>query len=206
MVEKMAWICYNILMTLPIRTLLEYPKFLAFALCILLSTLLLESGFFEQFGESLSAHGYIAIFIAGLMFSFGFTAPFAVGLFLAMAHNVDIYSGALVGGFGAFLSDLFIFEFVRFSFHDEIHKFRSTDLYLFFHKLMHHEKMPPTLRTYLLWSVAGIVIASPFPDEISISLLSSVTDLDAKRFAVICLVLNMAGVFVMLAIGKATIG
>ncbi len=202
----MAWICYNIQMTFPVRTLLEYPKFLALALCILLSTLLLETGMFVQFGAALSSHGYAAIFIAGLMLSFGFTAPFAVGLFLALAQGVNIYYASLIGGFGAFLSDLFIFEFVRFSFHDEIHKFRSTDLYLFFHKLMHHEKMPPTLRTYLLWSVAGIVIASPFPDEIGISLLSSVTDLDAKRFAAICLVLNMAGVFVMLAIGKATIG
>ena len=202
----MAWICYNVMMTQPIRVLLEYPKFLALLLCIGLSSLLLGTGVFEQFGESLVGHGYLAIFLAGVLLSFGFTAPFAVGLLLAIAHDVSIYPAAALGGFGAFLSDLFIFEFVRFSFHDEIHKLKSTRPYKLIHGLIHHDRVPPAVRMYLLWSVAGLIIASPFPDEIGITLISSVTSLDTKRFAALCFVLNTLGAFVLLAIGKAMVG
>ncbi len=193
-------------MTQTIKHLLGYPKFFALILSCALAYMLFSTGVLEMFGESLNGYGYFSIFIAGLLFSFGFTAPFAVGILLAMAHNIDPYLGALIGGFGAFLSDVFIFEFVRFSFHDEIHHFRSTRMFQVLHALVHHERVPAIVRMYLLWSFAGIIIASPFPDELGITLISSVTSLDTRRFGVLCFVLNVIGILIILEIGKLAIG
>lgn len=192
-------------LTKPIQQILEYPKFLALLLCCGLSYLLFSTGVLDIFTNTLTGHGYIAVFIAGLMFSFGFTAPFAVGLLLALSDNVDPYLAAAVGGLGAFLSDLFIFAFVRFSFHDEIHKLRATSAYQWIHAILHHERIPKIVRMYLLWSFAGIVIASPFPDELSVTLISSVTSLDTKWFGILCLLLNTVGVFVVLGLGRLVV-
>jgi hypothetical protein len=192
-------------MTQHIRAILEYPKFLALLLSCLLAYMLFHTGVLEIFGHSLAAHGYIAIFIAGLLFSFGFTTPFAIGLFLAMAQDVNPYAAALVGGLGAFMSDLFIFEFVRFSFDDEIHRMRCTRWYAALHTLVHHERVSERMRRYILWSIAGLIIASPLPDEFGVTLISSVSTIDARRFSVICFAFNTLGIFTMLMIGKVAV-
>ena len=59
------------------------------------------------------------------------------------------------------------------------------------------------MRGILLWSFAGIVIASPLPDEFGVTLVSSVSTMRPRQFAVLCFLLNTAGIFVIFLIAQS---
>lgn len=157
-----------------------------------------QQGAFDVLPEILNGRGYISMFLAGILFSSGFTAPFAVAIFIEMADRVDPIIGALIGGVGALLSDLTLFECARISFHDEIHRLKSTAIMQWLHRMIHHETVSEHLRMAILWSFGGLIIASPLPDELGIMFLSSVESVDRKLFMLLCLPLNTLGILVIL--------
>jgi hypothetical protein len=73
------------------------------------------------------------------------------------------------------------------------------------HEKLHHENFPEKLRKYLLWSFAGIIIASPVPDEFGVALVSSLTTINKKAFAILSLIANMSGILLMI-LGSKLIG
>lgn len=180
------------------KTYIQYPKLLLLCCTFILAYVLYQMGLFDILPQYLHGHGYISMFLGGLLFSFGFTTPFAIAIFIAMADEVNPVLGALAAGFGAVLSDITIFEFIRFSFLDELHKLRTTAVFRWMSEKLHHESVPERIRQYILWSVAGIVIASPLPDEIGVTLLSGVTEIKPRPFAVACFTCNTVGIFILL--------
>lgn len=186
------------------KNLLQYPKFLLLMCSFVLAYVFFEFGFFHGVTVFLNQGGYVATFLGGLLFSFGFTTPFAIGFFLEVAHDVNPFIAAPLGGVGALLADLLIFQIVRNAFfEDELHRFRTTRIFRYFYHLLHHRGLTETIRTYILWSFAGLIIASPLPDEIGVSLLSGVTDIEERKFAVLCYALNTLGIFLMLTAARA---
>src|SRR3989338_7198742 len=186
------------------KNILQYPKFLLLLCSFALAYVLFDQGFFHGITIALNQRGYTATFLGGLLFSFGFTTPFAIGFFVEVAHEVNPFVAAPLAGIGAFLADLIIFEIVRNAFfEDELHRFRTTRIFRFFYRALHHRGLTERLRTYILWSFAGIIIASPLPDEIGVSLLSGVTDIEERKFGVICYVFNTLGIFAMLMAARA---
>jgi len=129
--------------------------------------------------------------------------PFAVGMFVEAAHRVDPFLAALIAGAGAFLSDMGIFAIARFSFHDELHRLSSTRMMQMLHTFMHHDRVPEKLRHYLLWSVVGLVVASPLPDEIGLTLLSGVSSIQGRKLGVLCFLLNTVGILLILLAVRA---
>jgi hypothetical protein len=182
----------------------EYPKLLFLcAVSVGANALYLAGGldFLHKVSES---QAYIAVFVGGMLFSFGFTSPFGIGVLLEIGHVVHPVLGALLGGLGAVLVDLVIFRAVRFEFfHEEINRIKNTRLLLRIHGILHHEKFPQKLREYLLWSFAGLVIASPLPDEFGVLLVSSFSDIKPRTFALVCFLCNSAGVFMFLLGSRA---
>lgn len=176
-----------------------YPKLLILCLCTIAAYVVYAYGGLRWLDDIPVSGEYLAVFIGGLLFSFGFTSPFGIGVFLEIGHKVDPILAGLLGGLGALLSDLVIFEIMRFElFHDEMHRIRSSRIVVWAHKVLHHEKFPETIRRYLLWSFAGIVIASPLPDEFGVALVSSLTDIRARSFALLCLTFNTLGIILLL--------
>ena len=184
----------------------KYPKLFVLGCSFILAYALFQEGAFELLPSLFNAHGYISMFLAGLLFSFGFTTPFAIGIFVELSDTVDPVLGALIAGCGALLSDLTIFEIARFSIRDELRRLAGTGWARWLiHSVFNHERLSQRLRLYLLWSIAGIVIASPLPDEIGVTLLSGVSRLNAKQFALLCYAFNTAGIAVIL-FGARTLG
>lgn len=181
-----------------IKALLEYPKFCCLLLSCVLAYILFQVGAFDILVTTLNGHGYVSVFLAGLLFSFGFTTPFAIAIFVELAPDVHPVLAALVGGLGAVIADMGMFEFARFSFHDEIVRLKRTRPFRWVHTLFHHPGISDTLRTYLLWSFAGLIIASPLPDEFGVSLLSGVDEIDDRRFAALCYIMNCLGIFAVI--------
>jgi uncharacterized membrane protein YdjX (TVP38/TMEM64 family) len=117
---------------------------------------------------------------------------------------VNPFVGGILGGLGSLIADLMIFEVMRFEFfHDELHRIRSTAVVQKIHAVLHHERFPKKLREYLLWSFAGIIIASPLPDEFGIILVSSLTDIKERSFALFCFIINSIGITLMLMASSA---
>jgi hypothetical protein len=182
---------------------LRYPKLFLLACSFVLAYALYMQGVFDMLPELLNGHGYISMFLGGLLFSFGFTTPFAIAIFAAMSGLVNPLLGALIGAVGAMVADMFIFQFIRVSFMDELRQLKTSALFRWFRDRRHRESVPERMRQYVQWSVAGILIASPLPDELGVSLLSGLTEIKSKPFAIACYFMNATGILIMLLVSQA---
>ncbi len=183
--------------------IIYYPKLLLLTCSFMLAYLLYHFGYFDMLEETLNGHGYVSAFVGGLLFSFGFTSPFGIAILVEIAPHINPLLAALIAGFAAFLVDFVIFELLRFSaFHDEIHRLRETQWFMQLHRLFHHESISERVRLYLLWSFAGLIIASPLPDEIGVSVVSGITNINTRTFALLCLTCNSLGILIILLLAR----
>src|SRR5262245_26388200 len=98
----------------------KYPKFTVLILIFVLAYLLVEGAQAEAFKLWVMQFGWLGIFVTGIMYSYGFTAPIATATFLLIAKDYPFVATALVGGLGSLLGDLLIFKLLRSEFMDEI--------------------------------------------------------------------------------------
>ena len=175
----------------------RYPKFLLLFITFLLAYLIFSGRNSLPFHELIISLGYPGIFFAGLLFSYGFTAAPATSILLILAEHQNIYAAAAIGGFGALISDLIIFNFVRASFADEIEKLSKEKAVV---NLNYYTS--GVFQKYFLPVLAGFIIASPLPDELGVALIASVKSISTRIFLIMSYVLNTAGIFVILLIGN----
>lgn len=177
----------------------NYPRLCLLMFCFLFAYALYYAGMFHWIHGVVNGYGYVTVFIGGLLFSFGFTTPFGVAVFVEMAGDVNPFLAAPIAGFGAFLTDLLLFDFIRISaFHSEMQRLRASRFFQFFHTLLHHESVSEKMRQYLLWSFAGFILASPLPDEFGVSLVSGVLQVKPRIFSMMCFLCNTVGIFLIL--------
>lgn len=176
---------------------IKYPKFLLLFLTFLAAYIFLYGESYSPLRNYIVSLGYIGAFLAGIMYSYGFTAAFATSIFLILSKHQNIFAAALIGGIGSLFADLVLFEFIRHSFRDEIDKLAKEKLIIKIHSLM-----PQIIKKYMLPIMAGIVIASPLPDEIGVPLIASIRTFSVRAFSLISYTLNTAGIFFILYIGN----
>lgn len=140
--------------------------------------------------------GYFGTFLAGILYAYGFTAAPATSILMILAKQQNIIFTGVIAGVGALTGDMLIFKFIKHSFKDEIKKL-SKENFIIHIKTM----MPKPIKKYLLPTIAGILIASPLPDEIGVSMLAT-TKISTKIFSILSYTLNTAGIFLILIIGK----
>jgi len=179
----------------------KYPKLLILALSIIAAYFIFTNPFIIEKLSRLNSLSYHVSFIAGLLYAIGFTSPIAVGFFLT-ASPANILAAALLGGLGAMLADLLIFKIIRISFMDEFTRLEKTKplkeaRYLMDKYIGHHIKI------YLLYGIAGIIIASPLADEIGVIMLAGLTKIKPIPLAIISYIMNSLGILVILLIGAA---
>jgi uncharacterized membrane protein YdjX (TVP38/TMEM64 family) len=177
---------------------LKYPKILALLITIILAYFIFSNQIIKDFMANLSAYNlsYLGIFIAGLLFSFGFTAPFSAGFFITLNPS-NIWLAGIIGGLGAMCSDLLIFKLIRFSFKDELKKLKKEKISKEIENLV-NKTLGNKIRIYIMYAIAGITIASPLPDEAGVIMLAGLTRIKPKILALISFILNTAGILVLL--------
>lgn len=150
-----------------------------------------------------NAHGgsiMMAALLGGMLFTFGFTTAFGIGIFVEIAPDIHLIIGALIGGIGALVADMIIFEAMQIEFFsEEIHRLKSTRLIAWMRSTLHHERFPERFRRILLLGFAGIIIASPLPDEFGVTLVSSMTSISTKAFIFISWLCNTIGILIILS-------
>lgn len=175
----------------------KYPKISILIGCVILAYYIFSLAPVKTFVSTLGFAGYLGVFIAGLLFSFGFTTPFAIGALVVMnPTNPLLY--AIIGGLGAMISDLTIFKIVKVSFLNEFKALMKTKTAI---RLSY---VSPTfnkkVKHYLLYAFAGIIIASPLPDELGVTMLAGLSHIKAFPLAVISFIFNTLGILLMLLI------
>ncbi len=163
--------------------------------------------------------GYVAAFVYGMMYAYAITtAPSAALIFsLGKTHLVEPLLIAVIGASGAVLSDYLIFRFVRDGLMGEI-RMLEKDIRTFVHRFDHHGKNRPNQHFHekaRIWKaiskskawnilvpvVAGLIIASPLPDEFGAAIFGAIR-FDSKKFLVVAYFLNFIGIFVISYLGS----
>jgi hypothetical protein len=176
----------------------KYPKFFLFLVIVFLAFRFYQLKDYQPLHDFIINLGFFAPLVAGLFFSYGFTTPFAIALFLILGQNNNILFSALLGGLGALTSDLIIFKFIRKSFADEIKRLSKEKIAHYF-----DHRIPAKIRKYMLALLGGFIIASPLPDEIGVALLAAAMHVTTRTFIIISYVMNTIGIYIILTIGTA---
>ncbi|PIT88777.1 MAG: hypothetical protein COU29_00135 [Candidatus Magasanikbacteria bacterium CG10_big_fil_rev_8_21_14_0_10_36_32] len=176
---------------------IKYPKFFLLIIVFIITYFIfMEGSVTAAVQEPLLYLGYFGALLAGILYVYGFTAAPAVAILLILSARYNIWLIGFIAGVGAAIGDSLIFRFVRRSFADEIAK-------LFEEKIMIllRNKTPYLIKKYLTSVLAVIIIASPLPDEIGVSLLAASQSISTKLFTILSYTLNTAGIFIILLIG-----
>jgi len=166
----------------------KYPKIAILVLLIIIAYFIFKEPQVVNFFNSLGNLRYFGIFLAGMMIAFGFSAPFAVGFFIALNPSNLLLAG-LVGGAGALVADLLIFNLIRFSFEDEFLELENTKTAKKMGKFIGKE-FGGTIRRYLMYVFAGILIATPLPDEAGVIMLAGLTKIRQRVLGIVSFLLH----------------
>ena len=176
-----------------------YPKLTLYFIAIILAYFLFQISYINSFINSLNSFVYLFMFFGGLLFSAGFTTPLATGFFLSIDPAINLFYTALIGGLGALIADLGIFSFVRLSFMDEFKLLKHSS---FIRHIASGVRMvvPKRLRSFLVYVLVVIIIASPLPDELGVALLAGFTKVHPYGFMLISYIGNTLGILLLLLI------
>lgn len=174
----------------------KYPKLFLLFLFIALTYYLFNQSGVSSFISNLNPNNYFIILLGGILLSLGFSAPFAIGFFLLLQPE-SILLAILVGGFGAMLGDMLIFKAIKNSFIDEFKELERKKIIRKIEKIVEKNKNV-LIRHYLLYIFAGIIMVTPLPDEIGISMLAGLTTINPMKLAIISFILHSIAIFLLL--------
>lgn len=140
--------------------------------------------------------GYFGAFIAGIFFVSTFTVAPSILVVYYLARVLNPWEVALFAGMGAMIGDVFIFNFLRDGFFDEIRP-----LFSFFKKPLLARIFNSPYFAWLVPLAGAVIIASPFPDEIGIGLMG-LSKIKRWQFLVLSFLLNFAGLFLIASLAN----
>ncbi|MBI5151311.1 MAG: hypothetical protein HZA34_01925 [Candidatus Pacebacteria bacterium] len=157
---------------------------------ILTSILLFRIEIFHSFLLHLGNFGYIGAFVAGVFFVSTFTvATSALTLFI-LAETLSPLEIGVIAGLGAVVGDMLIFRFIKDNLTNEIE-----DIYNHIDRKKHLKKLfHSKYFNWMLPVLGGVIIASPLPDELGVSLIG-ISKMSNLKFMVLSYVLNSIGIF-----------
>jgi hypothetical protein len=151
-----------------------------------------DKGYVDALIQHFGEFKYLAIFISGIFFTSAFTTPTSIAFLSHLAQDTNLATLAFTGALGAVCGDYIIFKFIK----DRV----VEDLNLLF-KFSKIKRLPLIFRTrlfkYFIPFVGALIISSPLPDELGLTLLG-LSKIKDRYFFPISIVMNFLGI---LAIG-----
>ncbi|HOZ80891.1 MAG TPA: hypothetical protein PK370_01570 [Candidatus Woesebacteria bacterium] len=179
----------------------RYPKLLLFFLSVLVSILVFcQAKNNLIFGNFLISLDHLGVFLGGVLYAYGFTAPIGTATLLTLAKTQNLYYAGLIGGLGALTSDIMIFLFVKHSFTDEVLKMKDERIVKSISNF--NKNIFGSFNRYLVSILASVMILSPLPTEVGVTLLSSQKEITIKLFVLIAFLLHTVGIFIVLWLGR----
>ena len=140
--------------------------------------------------------GYLGAFLVGIFFVSTFTVAPATVVLFHLAKELTPFEVALFAGLGSVLGDYIIFRFLKDRVFEEI-----TPVFQRLGGLRLSQLLATPYFAWLAPVVGALVIASPLPDEIGISLLG-IAKLKNWQFLALSLVLNSLGILVIIMLAQ----
>lgn len=172
-------------------------SFLAQDLLIILFSVLIAVVLIKTHALSVLLNGAVSLnilgsFIAGIFFTSVFTTAPAIVTLGEIAHQNSVVMTAFFGAIGAVLGDLVIFRFIR----DRL----SEHFVILMEHTTYWKRVRALFRLkYFRWGtflLGGLIISSPFPDELAISLMG-LTKMKTRTFIPISFVFNFIGILLI---------
>ena len=172
----------------------KYKNLTYFAISILFALLIFRSEQFHAFILNLGGLGYIGAFFAGILFVSTFTVTTGAVILLILAEKLSPIEIGIIAGLGAVFGDFTIFRFIKDNLTREIVSiYNHIDGDHHFRKVLHSKYFGWTLPV-----IGAIIIASPFPDEIGVSLMG-ISKMKTYQFLLISFLLNATGIFLVVS-------
>lgn len=168
-------------------------KLTIFILSVISAIILFRFEPFHIFLLNLKNFGYIGAFLAGMLFVSTFTVSTGAVILLVLSEKLSPIEIGIIAGLGAVVGDLTIFRFVKDNLTQEI-----TPLY---NRLGGTHVTAVLHSKYFSWTlpvIGAIIIASPFPDEIGVSLMG-IAKMETYKFIIISFILNAIGIFLVVS-------
>ena len=102
----------------------KYPKLSLFIATVIVVYFLFSGLLYEPLHSALVYLGYFGTFLAGLLYPYSFTSSAGTAILLILAKEQNVLLAGIIASAGAFISDMGIFFFVKFSFSDEVQNFK----------------------------------------------------------------------------------
>ncbi|MBI2626697.1 MAG: hypothetical protein HYW77_00425 [Parcubacteria group bacterium] len=166
-------------------------------LSVFIAIILAKTGVLKDLITSTQEMRFIGSFIAGIFFVSVFTAAPATVALGEIAQSSSAITVAIFGGLGALIGDLIIFRFVKdkVSEHfDYLIKVSKSERLFSIFKLK--------LFRWIIPFVGALIIASPLPDEIGVSMLG-LSKMKNSYFVLLSFILNSAGILIIGLIAKS---
>lgn len=167
---------------------------------LILAIMLIESELVHHILAKTGELKYFGSFFAGILFTSIFTTAPAIAALVELSQEGSVFMTALLGAIGSVVGDYILFRFVRD---------RLTDHVNLIWQEKTHGKRLKTLTKFKLFRwmtifIGCVVIASPFPDEIGISLIG-LSHIKTKYFIPLSFVFNFIGILLIGLISRSTI-
>lgn len=173
----------------------HYKNTTLLVLSIFFLFLISGSSFAQTVLSSMGNLGYAGAYLSGLFFVFVFTvAPAAV----VLGHLSDLLNPfwlAIVAGIGSVTGDFLIFRFFKDKIFAELQPLIPSPgkMILKLFKTHYFNWIPPL--------VGAIIIASPLPDEVGVSLMG-LSKIRQWQFIIISFLLNTLGILLVIGVAK----
>ena len=138
--------------------------------------------------------GYIGAFVAGILFVSTFTVGIGAVILLILAEELSPVELGLIGGLGGVVGDFTIFHFLKDNLSKEVESvYNRIDSKHHFIKLLHTKYFSWTLPV-----IGAVIMASPFPDELGVSLIS-ISKMKTYQFLILAFILDVISVFLVVS-------
>ncbi len=175
----------------------KYPKlFWLFAL-IVAAYFIFSRPFFSEWMQTFNELGHVGTFISGALTALGFTSPFGIGLLININPENVLFT-TFIAGLGATIVDLLIFKIIKTSLMDEFRKLEKTKVIREIEGIVKKNKSV-LIRHYLLYVFAGIMLVTPLPDELGVSMLAGLTTVKPLNLAIIGFFLHSTSIFFIIS-------
>lgn len=167
----------------------KYKNLTFLCLSLIVAFFLYQNESFHSYLLHLGNLGYFGAFIAGILFVSTFTVATGTLILLVLAEQLSPIEIGIIAGLGAVAGDVTIFHFIKDNLLNEVKLIYDQFGDGHLSKVLHSRYFSWTLPV-----VGAIIIASPFPDEIGISLMG-ISKMKTYQFLVVSFILNAIGIF-----------
>lgn len=171
----------------------RYKHLLIAYVCFITIVLFSLSPLLPKLTDKLQLLGLFGAFFGGMMYVSTFTFSAGVVTLLILAPSYNIFLITAVASAGALTSDLLIFKFVSDDLESEIR-----DIWIRLGGQHVMKVLNIRVFSWILPLLGAIIVASPFPDELGISLMG-LSKMKASRFIPLVYFLNSIGIFLIIA-------